>query len=391
MLDLTKTINISRTYDQNARRQEITRVDIFENEKSYFFPYEPKVVRDLAVQEKYSPNPGDILYIGAGCNIPRIKLRDLLLNNHAKTTTDITKATHIFIDTTFSKMISEQWVNLVSKQQLLQFAKLSFEDGLIDDEEVEVVENILKDHPDNTSIHVVNSVHYVINDRTDKIFKGSKVLENNNSDKVGHINYIKEDYVAAWKHIHSNLDKVFNYKSLIGHINAEDSISITEEIFQQLSSMFNSEDKDNHILAMEIMANSNYFESLMYLEILFVDHGYAINISSTKRHVNFKSLTDYLGKHSNYLNNSTSYTVIDSLVEKKAVTLDQVKYILNRYKDDFYSGSNHFKVKQITLGDKLAKLLNVNYIKTVEEDYIPEIVEEEIEKVESNEEFNWVE
>lgn len=390
MLDLTETIEISRTYDQNARKQEITRVDIFENQKSYFFPYDPKVVRDLDVQEKYSPNPGDILYIGPGCNIPRIKLRDLLLNNYAKTTTDITKATHIFIDTTFSKMISEQWVNLVSKQQLLQFAELSFEDGLITDEEVEIVKDTLKDHPDNTSIHVVNSLHYVINDRTDKIFKGSKVLENNNSDKKGYINYVKEDYVATWKHIHSNLDKVFNYKSLIGHINAEDSISITEEVFQQLSSMFNSEDKDNHILAMEIMANSNYFESLMYLEILFVDHGHAINTSPTKRHVNFKSLTDYLGKASNYLNNTTSYAVIDSLVEKKAVTLDQVKYILNRYKDDFYSGSSHFKVKQITLGDELAKLLNVNYIKTVEEDYIPEIVEEKIEKVESDE-FNWIE
>ena len=390
MLDLTETIEISRTYDQNSRKQSITRVDVFEKAESYFFPYDPKIIRDFAVQEKYSPNPGDILYIGPGCNIPRIKLRDLLLDNHAKTTTDITKATHIFIDTTFNKMISEQWVNLVSKQQLLQFAELSSEDGLISNDDVEVIGNILKDHPDNTSIHVVNILHYVINDRTDQIFKGSEVLKNTNSDKVGHINYIKEDYVATWKHINSNLDKVFNYKSLIGHINAEDSISITEEIFQQLSSMFSSEDKDNHILAMEIMANSNYFESLMYLEILFVDHGHEINTSSTKRHVNFKSLTDYLGKSTNYLNNTTSYNVIDSLVEKKAVTLDQVKYILNRYKDEFYRGSEHFKVKQITLGDKLAKLLNVNYIKTVEEDYIPEIVEEKIEKVESDE-FNWIE
>ena len=91
MLDLTETIEISRTYDQNSRKQSITRVDVFEKAESYLFPYDPKIIRDFAVQEKYSPNPGDILYIGPGCNIPRIKLRDLLLDNHAKTTTNITK------------------------------------------------------------------------------------------------------------------------------------------------------------------------------------------------------------------------------------------------------------------------------------------------------------
>ncbi len=390
MLNLKETISISRVYDQTNRRQEIRSVSVHENEEFHFVSYEPKVIKNLTIKEKYSPNPGDVLYIGPGCNVPRIKLRDLLLNNHAKTTNDITKATHIFIESTFNKMIDSMWSTLVSKQQLLQFIKLSHENDFLEDSEVKIVEDILKNYPDNASINVDNGLEYEISRREDLIFKNSEVLENTNEDKTSYINYIKENYVAAWKHIHSNPDKVYNYKSLIGHINAEDSISITEEIFQQLSNMFNSEDTDNHILAMEIMANSNYFESLMYLEILFVDHGYKINTSPTKRHVNFKSLTDYLGKSTNYLNNTTSYTVIDSLVEKKAATLDQVKYILNRYEDDFYSGSDHFKVKQITLGDELAKLLNVNYIKTVEEDYVPEIVEEEIEKVESDE-FNWIE
>lgn len=189
-----------------------------------------------------------------------------------------------------------------------------------------------------------------------------------------------------------NLDKVYDYKCLIAHINAEDSITIDEKVFQQLSSMFESEDKDNHVLAMEIMANSNYIESLMYLEILFVDHGYKINDSSTKRHVNFKSLVDFLGKNINYLSSTSSHTVIDSLIEKNVLTLDSIKYIFNKYKDDFYHSSDHFEVKQITLSDKLAKILNVNYIETVREDYVPEVIEEQIEEKEVEpEKFSWVE
>ncbi len=74
------------------------------------------------------------MYIGVGCNIPRVKLRDLLLNNYATTTNDITKATHIFIDVSFQKMIDTMWLNLVSKQQLLQFNELALANSLIDTE-----------------------------------------------------------------------------------------------------------------------------------------------------------------------------------------------------------------------------------------------------------------
>ena len=67
--------------------------------------------------------------------------------------------------------------------------------------------------------------------------------------------------------------------------------------------------------------------------------------------------------------------------------------IRDRYKDDFYHSSDHFEVKQVTLSDKSAKILNVNYIETVKEDFVPEVIEEQIEeeKEVKPEEFNWVE
>lgn len=392
MLDLTYALDIRRSYSSSTRTQEVNTAYFYKNKAIKKLEYEPADISDLPIKKEYSPSPGDVLYIGVGCNIPRIKLRDLLLNNHAKTTNDITKATHIFVDTTFQKMVKNTWLHSISKKQLVQFVELLAKDHL-DPDEVEDIKDVIKDLPNNEQINVDNGVKYQIDNRSCSLFNGvNKIITNPNS-RSSYMNYIDPDYEDKWQHIMSNLDKVYDYKCLIGHINAEDSISITEEVFQQLSSMFESEDTDNHILAMEIMANSNYIESLMYLEILFLEHGHKINDCGTKRHVNFKSLVDFLGKNINYLASTSSDDVIDSLIEKDVLTLDSIKYIFNKYKEDFYHSGDHFEVKQITLSDKLAKILNVNYIETVREDYVPEVVEEQVEeeKEVKPEEFSWVE
>lgn len=392
MLDLQYTLEINTIYSSNNRGPEINDAYVYPSREKKISEYEPSDIPKLPIKKEYSPNPGDVLYIGPGCNIPRIKLRDLLLNNHAKTTNDITKATHIFVDTTFQKMVNSLWNNTVSKAQLLQFSELLYKHDHLDQSEHVVLESLIKDLPDNEQINVASNIQYEIQRRSSDIYKGTPIINNPDSNS-SYVNYVEEDHVDNWKHIMDNLDKVYDYKCLISHINAEDSITIDEKVFQQLSSMFQSEDQDNHVLAMEIMANSNYIDSLMYLEILFVDHGYKINDSATKRHVNFKSLVDFLGKNLSYLGSTSSHTVIDSLIEKDVLTLDAIKYILNKYKDDFYHSSDHFEVKQVTLSDKLAKILNVNYIETVKEDFVPEVIEEQIEeeKEVKPEEFNWVE
>ena len=392
MLDLYKAFEIHRSYSSSTRTQEINTVYFDKSSVLKRLEYEVSDLPDLPIKKEYSPSPGDVLYIGPGCNIPRIKLRDLLLNNYAKTTNDVTKATHIFVDTTFQKMVKSDWVHTVNKKQLVQFVELLAEDHL-DSDEVEGIKDVIKDLSDDEQINVCNGTKMQIQNRDCSLYSGVRPIIGNPKSRNSYMNYVDPEHEDKWQYIMSNLDKVYDYKSLISHINAEDSISITEEVFQQLSSMFESEDTDNHILAMEIMANSNYIESLMYLEILFVDHGTKINECSTKRHVNFKSLVDFLDKNLNYLGSNSSQTVIDSLIEKNVVTLDALKYVLSRYTDDFYHSSEHFQVKQVTLSDKLAKLLNVSYIKTVKEDYVPEVIEEQVEEEKETkpEEFNWVE
>jgi hypothetical protein len=78
-------------------------------------------------------------------------------------------------------------------------------------------------------------------------------------------------------------------------INGDDAVTITNEVYTQLREMFKSSDRDNHIMAMEIMANSNYVESALYLLMLLEEYGHRIADCNTKNHVNFKSMVSYFG------------------------------------------------------------------------------------------------
>jgi hypothetical protein len=138
--------------------------------------------------------------------------------------------------------------------------------------------------------------------------------------------------------------------------------------------MFKSNDNDNHILAMEIMANSNYIESLLYLEMLFKEHSYAISNCHTKNHVNFKSLIGFLKKNKSYLGTDID-DIVKSLIDKGVLTTDKLDVLMRKYSNEIgHSGnSEYFKVKTVTINEDLLKQLNTNYIYEHVEDFIPEV------------------
>ena len=169
LLDLTYALDVRRVYSSSSRTQEVETACFYKNKAVKKLEYEPADIPKLPIKQKYSPSPGDVLYIGPGCNIPRIKLRDLLLNNHAKTTNDVTKATHIFVDTTFQKMVKSTWLHTINKKQLIQFVELLKEDYL-EPNEVEDVKDIIKDLSDDEQINVDNNVKYHIENRNCNLF-----------------------------------------------------------------------------------------------------------------------------------------------------------------------------------------------------------------------------
>ena len=154
---------------------------------------------------------------------------------------------------------------------------------------------------------------------------------------------------------------------------------IDEVVYEQLSQMFKSSDLDNTVIAMEIMANSKFKESLLYIHLLFKEYHQSIAESHTKNHVNFKALLSYLGKD-NYSLESKLDTIVDSLILKGVLTEDMLNILMTRYSEQIvkHGSSEYFKVKSITAIEQVLKLINSNYNYTTISDFIPEIVAETV-------------
>jgi hypothetical protein len=130
---------------------------------------------------------------------------------------------------------------------------------------------------------------------------------------------------------------------------------------------------------MEILANCKYSASLPYMLLLFKDFsGYMYN-SSTKNHVNFKSLVNWLGGNIFHRNNIDD--LCDILKDKGQLTPDKLDIFLNHSHQDILDrgDTRYFKVKTITLDEEELANLNTNYtFATVHKDYIPVKNEEEV-------------
>lgn len=172
---------------------------------------------------------------------------------------------------------------------------------------------------------------------------------------------IDEDYkelydkVKNTKHIHESC--------LLEILNGPNAVVIDTEMYEQLKQMFESSDNDNHILAMEIMANCKYKESILHLEMLFFLYADAIYSKSSRNHVNFKSLLSYLEK--TYSMHTTLDIIIKSLKEKDVLNKDKVDVLLKELghfiTSEIETRYKLFKVKQLTLHEDILEKLGGYY------------------------------
>jgi hypothetical protein len=141
---------------------------------------------------------------------------------------------------------------------------------------------------------------------------------------------------------------------------------------------------------MEIMANSKYTDSLIYLELLFYYYAHRIMDTHTKTHVNFKSLISYLGKDMRGLGTDID-DVTNSLINKDQFTPDKVEIVMEYLHQDIVNrgDSKYYTVKTITIHPDHIAQLGTNYTYSVQDDYVgPELpieFDEEEERVASPE------
>ena len=61
-----------------------------------------------------------------------------------------------------------------------------------------------------------------------------------------------------------------------------------------------------------------------------------------------------------------AYEMIDIILERNLLTLENLQYLFDRYQDDLITiYGDHFRIHQITLSPELAEKLNVDYVKEI--------------------------
>jgi hypothetical protein len=332
-------------------------------------------------KDGYTPQIGDKLYFMPGVNIPRIKLKDLAINYNIKVVRDPDEADVIFAgDSTFHKMSNYTWKYTLKTEDVKNFIQACATE--FDSDEYLKLTHLLGDYKEPTVVMDYRASR-IIGDSGFPLYQNFQqnfgaIAERNKES--AHVLELLDEYKELYDKVSS---KVLIHEScLLDKLNGHDAVVINEEVFDQLSSMFKSSDADNHVLAMEIMANSNYTESLLYLEMLFHEYHNIMRNNHSRNHVNFKSLLSYLNKDKNYFH-TTVDDMIRSLLNKKVLTVDMVNIILSRYHDEVSHGTDCFKVKTLTLNIDYLTFLNTNYLYETRENFIPQVIEvaEEIQAV----------
>ena len=372
-------------FHYSLENNRLIEVDIEIETTNYF---DPSIDTFNINQNGYTPMKGDKLYFLPGVNIPRIKLKDLATKFGIRTVRDVSEANVIFGSSkTKDKMTGYTWKYKIPTTIVQLFFETYKND--MDDYQYSKLENALEFYTEEYILTDWSTArNFTDNDlpQWNSYSQQPQFLSFNESRNTSseHVHEVNKDYIHLYDLIKGK--EIIDESCLLDQLNGDDAVIIDADMFTQLSTMFNSSDDDNHILAMEIMANSKYKESLLYIEMIFKNHAYTIGQSNTKNHVNFKSLLSYLGKNNRYIDTSLD-DIMDSLISKKVLTKDKVDILLENYGEEIKNrgDSTYFKVQTITVNEDTLSLLNENYNYKVIEDYEPSIVnnleEEKLDEV----------
>ena len=362
-------------FDYSVENNRLTEIDIKIETTNYF---DPSIDTFNINQNGYTPMKGDKLYFLPGVNIPRIKLKDLATKFGIRTVRDVSEATILFGSSkTKDKMTGYTWKYKIPTTIVQLFFETYKND--MDDYQYSKLENALEFYTEEYILTDWSTARtFTDNDlpQWNSYSQQPQFLSFNSSRNTSseHVHEINKDYIHLYGLIKGR--EIIDESCLLDQLNGDDAVIIDADMFTQLSTMFNSSDDDNHILAMEIMANSKYKESLLYIEMIFKNHAYTIGQSSSKNHVNFKSLLSYLNKNNRYIDTSLD-NIMESLISKKVLTKDKIDILLENYGHEINNrgDSTYFKVQTITVNEDTLSLLNENYNYKVIEDYEPLIVE----------------
>ena len=348
---------------------------------------------------KWTPQMKDKIYFMKGCTVPRIKLKDLSVKYKIRTTTDLSNATVVVgSDRAGDKLFSSTWMHTVHPKVYMATIEALEEvcddfDGYYVNQATDILEGFDLDalgyicvdwHTKNLCNPNNNSNGSLPAKILEKLGLTKEQYRASEYAKVGkHSDYmwtISDDNLEIWEEVKTK--NIIEQNALLEVVNGDEAVLIDLDTYQNLRNMFKSSDSDNHVMAMEIMANSNYLESLLYLEMLFFHHQREIDYSRTKNHVNFKSLKNYLGRGSH--SDSHIDGVIKNLISFGKLDQNALAFIMEDRKEYFANNgfSNYIQPTSYGINPEYQPQLNYKWVhKTpsfIDKSTVSAVEEEEI-------------
>lgn len=324
--------------------------------------------------DEYVPTKGDKVYFLPGVTVPRVKFKEIALEYGIRTVRNPNDANVFFGNiSTADKITDSRWIYKIETKYL-----------------IDALDNSTLDLDEFYIDKLRTALEFYTNEfiATDHPF-ALAIAEDAEKNQV-RMQTISDDYTELGKAIEGKI--IYEESTIIDKLNGQDASVIDAVMFEQLRTMFNSSDSDNHILGMEILANCKYSASLPYMLLLFKDFSGNMYNSNTKNHVNFKSLVNWLGGNILYRNDIDE--LCDILKDKGQLTPDRLNIFLDHSHQDILNrgDSRYFKVKTITLDEEILASLNTNYTyATVHKDYIPVEIEEEVSDEDITDAFTMME
>ena len=328
-------------------------------------------LNEIVNTQGYVPVKGDMIYLLPGVNIPRVKLKDLALSLGIRVVRDPAKANVIFAGrNSIAKITSSRWAYKISSTFALERIKEICDDGYY----IQNLETAIASTGETDIFGDYNDIYNIL----------AKSSRNHCDSSFAYT--IDPEYSEMYNTVKSKT--IYSEAELLNNINGDDSTTINEEVFQQLKNMFDSSDNDNHVLAMEIMANSKYEDSVLYLLMLISENAYKINSSNTRNHVNFKSMLTYFGWQPRDVSHQNTDDIVQIIDKKGLLTVDMIKRLYQEYSEDIIRNIYYdevFEVKEVTIKKEYLEKLNLTCINLInpEEDTVamqpdPVEIEEEV-------------
>jgi len=320
----------------------------------------PKNRSDIYTVDKgYVPAQGDSIYLMPGVNIPRVKLRDLALDLGVKIVRDPERANVIISGkATLNKITGSRWLHNAETEEFTKYVEwLKTHMGF----------DMYYTDKYKTAVDACNPdvIYIEYSTKNHMMGAGFKVCEGYSSG----IYFVEDEYRSMLDSIQNK--PIFDESELLALINGDDAVTITAEVYQQLVKMFESSDQDNHIMAMEIMANSNYVDSALYLLLLLEGFEHKISSCHTRNHVNFKSMVSYFNMAVKEIGNLDPDRVASKLIDLGLLTKDWAHILLQERIDWFIRNiywSKTFNVREFVPTAAVETAINEPYTGLVEYD-----------------------